>query len=477
VAVVRAEVELGGPLLAAARSLDDCNLAAIMTRDQLGQRGVWLYRHRSAAELEKHLGNMADIRTDVEDEVAAADEWSIELASLPSGASLRSVQDRLIGVARDLVGGFHRRTQPHCTRPMLRPHLALGHRLGRVGPRAAGLAGLWQRSRLAPTLCWDRGAGPSRSRNARTRRGIVNLYHVFQVLGRHRGLVVVGLLVAVAVAIFTYARPSWDGGPKLTTRVASTWGAQTSMFLTESGSPELRAVPSYRPSNPKTGAPATPAGDQQRFSNLAVLYAELAASDEVRRAAEQGGRRPLPGKITVDPVTFQTGEFSYPQVLPMIRISATAPTPAAAAQSVERIRAAFQQYVKVRQGAAGIKPEDRVLVKEVRAQEPPKLIESPSKALPAVMFLALSTLILIAVFGIDNLHRTQLESMRAQDIDPSLDDHIVVEPGIDERVALGADVRHLDVGSAEQGGTAAKRGSSQAYSRRWQQSRRGRTSG
>ena len=301
----------------------------------------------------------------------------------------------------------------------------------------------------------------------------MNLYHVVGVLRRHRGLVATGLFVAFVVAIFTYARPTWDGGPKLTTRVASSWGAQTSLLLTESGSPELRAVPSYRPSNPKTGAPATPAGDQQRFANLAVLYAQLAASDEVRRAAEKGGLRPLPGKITVVPVTFQTGEFSYPQVLPMIRISATAPTPVAAAQSVERIRASFQNYVQVRQAAAGIRPEDRVLVREVRAQEPPKLIDSPSKALPVVVFLALGTLVLIAVFGVDNLHRTQLESMRSRDVDPSLDDRIVAGPGIDERNALGADVRHLDVGPPEQGGTAVKRGSSQADSRRWRQSSRG----
>ena len=155
----------------------------------------------------------------------------------------------------------------------------------------------------------------------------MNLNHVFGVLARHKPLVVVGLAVALLVAVLTYATPSFSGGPGLKTRVASTWGASTALLLTEVGSPELRAVPAYRPSNPKTGAPATPAGDQTRFSNLAVLYAELAASDEVRRAAERGGRAPLPGKITVNPVTFQTGEFSYPQVLPMIRISATAPTP------------------------------------------------------------------------------------------------------------------------------------------------------
>ena len=302
------------------------------------------------------------------------------------------------------------------------------------------------------------GLGRGRVGGERQRRGNVNLYHIFRVLGRHRALVGFGLLTAFVVAVFVYATPSWDGGPKLTTRVASTWGAQTSLLLTETGYPELRAVPAYRPSNPKTGVPATPAGDQQRFANLAVLYAQLAASDQVRRAAERGGC-PLPGKVSVDPVTFQTGEFSYPQVLPMIRISATAPTPAAAAASVERLKAAFQRYVSARQVAAGISLKNRVLINEIRAHDPPKLIESPSKALPAVVFLALLTLVLITIFGIDNLERTQIESVSLHDVGASPHDNVLAGPAGDERAAPQADVHHLDVGPAERGdtGEAARR--------------------
>ena len=142
----------------------------------------------------------------------------------------------------------------------------------------------------------------------------MNLVHVGQVLSRHRGLIIAGIIVSILAALFVYGRPGWDGKPSLTPRTPEEWRASSTLFLTQEGFPAGRAVSS----------PTDPGDDQSRFQSLAVLYAELATSDPVKALAEKGGK--VDGEIVAEPVIYTIGQFATPVVLPMVRISVTADT-------------------------------------------------------------------------------------------------------------------------------------------------------
>jgi hypothetical protein len=240
----------------------------------------------------------------------------------------------------------------------------------------------------------------------------MDLKHVLRVLRGYRKLVVVGLILAVVLTTLSYAKPAFEqGSPTLKPRGSETWLADGILLISERGFPEGRAVPSYRPSNPRKGTPAVAVGDQERLAGLAALYSQYASSDVVRRIALRKGR--LNAEVTTEPVTYTTAQFAYPQVLPLIRVSATAETPRLAKTAVVRIANAFRSYMTRRQDNAGIPEGDRVLIDY--AQKPTKatLISGRSKILPAIVFLSIVTLTVGLALVLDNIKRSTYREQAA----------------------------------------------------------------
>lgn len=215
----------------------------------------------------------------------------------------------------------------------------------------------------------------------------MDIAHVGRVLRAHWKVVSIGLVLCVLGALFVYGRPGWAGGPTMTARTPQVWRASSTLLLTQKGFPAGRA-----------GA------DPSQLSNLAVLYAELAVSDPVRRFAEAGGK--IRGDVTAEPVIYTIGEFSTPVVLPMVKISATAPTASEALRDSGHVANALQRYVTSGQADAKIRPRDRVVIETARSGRlpgsAPVLVSGPSKAVPIVIFALLTGLLLMAVFVYDN---------------------------------------------------------------------------
>jgi hypothetical protein len=235
----------------------------------------------------------------------------------------------------------------------------------------------------------------------------VDLKHVLRVMRGYRTLVGFGLILAVGLALLSYARPSFeDGSPTLEPRGTENWLSEGILLISERGFPEGRAVPAYRPSNPRTGTPAVPVGDQGRLSNLAALYSQYASSDVVRRIALRKGA--LKAEIRTEPVTYTTAQFAYPQVLPLIRVSATAATPQLAKRAVTRIADAFRLYMTERQDRAGIPKGDRVLIDYAKKPNKATLIAGRSMILPAIVFLSVATLAIGLALVLDNIKRSTL---------------------------------------------------------------------
>ena len=233
----------------------------------------------------------------------------------------------------------------------------------------------------------------------------MDLVHVRRVLHAHRGFVLIGLALCVLAALFVYAHPGWNGGrPTMTARTPQVWKASSTLLLTQEGFPAGRAVDDRKGTS----------DDQSRLSNLAVLYSELAVGDRVRGYAEAGGK--IQGDITAEPVIYTIGQFATPVVLPMVRISVTAPTAAKALRGSRQVAEALQRYVTSGQAEAKIRSTDRVVIQTSRSGRlpgsQPYLVSGPSKAVPIVVFALLTGLLLMAVFAYDNYRVHAKESSR-----------------------------------------------------------------
>jgi hypothetical protein len=223
------------------------------------------------------------------------------------------------------------------------------------------------------------------------------------VLGRHRGIVIGGVVVAVMLAILSYYKPVLDGGvPGLVPRKSETWQASETLFLTQPGFPAGRTqLPVVAV---KVGSQETQMSrfaDPGKFTGLAPLYAKLANSDAVKTRAERAG--PLPGKATAIP----TADTSYGAVnpLPMVTIFATAPTPEAARSTAARISRAFQGYVVSSQTEAKIPDDDRVQIQVVNEAGDETLLVPRKKTLPIVVFLAILSATIALAFVRENTKR------------------------------------------------------------------------
>ena len=220
------------------------------------------------------------------------------------------------------------------------------------------------------------------------------------VLGRHRGIVIGGVVAAVLLAILSYYKPVLDGGvPSLVPRKAETWQASETLFLTQPGFPAGRTqlpVVAVKVGNQETQVSRF--ADPGKFTGLAPLYAKLANSDAVKTRAERAG--PLPGKATAIP----TADTSYGAInpLPMVTIFSTAPTRDAALKTAARISNAFQGYLLTSQAQAKIPKDDRVEIQVVNEAGDEQLLVPRKKTLPIVVLLAILSATIALAFVRDN---------------------------------------------------------------------------
>jgi hypothetical protein len=268
----------------------------------------------------------------------------------------------------------------------------------------------------------------------------VNLVYVARIMRDYLRFIVVGVVVSMLAALFVYARPGWDVGPTLTPRTPEVWKASSTLQLTREGFPAGRAVDD--PTNANT--------DPGRLSNLAVLYSELAVGDSVRTLAESRGK--IRGDIAAEPVIFDIGQFSTPVVLPMVRISVTAPTAPEALQGSTQVANALQRYVTSGQAKAKIPPRARVVIQTARSGRlpgsAPLLVSGPSKAVPIVVFALMVGLLLMAVFALDN-YRTNAD----EESERSHQDAVSSDNRRTQRAGSGSGVSR---GEAARGATARR---------------------
>jgi hypothetical protein len=179
------------------------------------------------------------------------------------------------------------------------------------------------------------------------------------VLWRFRAVVAAGLVLGVVLAVLAAYQV-----PSLTPRGSETWSSESSLLITQSGGPEFRTL---------AGAPsgdATPSdggslefADPNRLSALASLYAQLATGDRVRRQLPE---RPKPAQIEAIAL-----EGNASTQLPVIKLTTTAGSGAAARKLNEHTVGALQTVVTSEQAKNDIPAGQRIRIEQINSPATP----------------------------------------------------------------------------------------------------------
>jgi hypothetical protein len=222
-----------------------------------------------------------------------------------------------------------------------------------------------------------------------------------RVLWRFRLVVLPGFLVAVALAVLAYGKVDPAHGFAITPRSTPTYRADGLLLITQPGFPWGNSQQQYLPGDVSKGLPPIPVGDFSRMSGIAMIYSELADSDEVRSLV-----RRRPGKLE-KVVTSPYAPASAPPgtVLPMVALSADAATPTRAAQLVNARIVGFQGYIERRQEDALVPAQRRVVVQVLKHGEADNaiVVAGAKKTLPMVVFLAVMMLVCGLAFILENV--------------------------------------------------------------------------
>lgn len=222
------------------------------------------------------------------------------------------------------------------------------------------------------------------------------------VLWRFRLIVAGGFAFALLLAFLSVVRVSSHG---FSYRHSELWSTTMQLLVTQHGAPEVRLYaqePTQPGQPPSEGAQANrlgiPIADPARFNSLAILYAEFATSDPVRRLALRG--TPIPGRILATPLRDSDSGV----LLPLIDMTALSTSPAKTVELARRSASALDTYVSALQKTNNVPFSDRVVLRTIVEPKAPSVFQPRSKTMAIVVFLA----VMLATFGVAFL----LENLR-----------------------------------------------------------------
>jgi len=240
-----------------------------------------------------------------------------------------------------------------------------------------------------------------------------------RVLWRFKYIVVVGLILAIGLALLSVKKVSFSGGSlSLSPRKAQIWKTDSFLLVTQPNFPWGRTVPQYAPGSPTTGAPATAQGDPARMASLTAIYSNPAVglNDWVQAKIGLSGPHPPQGSVTVAAVPAPP--YSNPAILPILDFSGTGPTPAASAVLARSASSAFAAWLSKEQSSAHTAPGDRVQLRPVTKESPAVLISHSGKTLPVIVFLTIIGATVGLALVLENVRPRPAPALRAETAPP-----------------------------------------------------------
>jgi len=213
------------------------------------------------------------------------------------------------------------------------------------------------------------------------------------VIRRHRAVVIVGVALAVLLAVFSYVRVAgFDGWrPTLSYREDQKWQSETRVLVTSpgfsSGSTLLHA-----------GASAEAIQRaEDRLASLALLYADYVTSDDVTAIVRRQG--PITGKIVAQAAQATGGTAT----LPIVDIVSVAPSARTATDLANRYASALSWYVQSQQLRNSLPPDQRVSLETLNRAAQAQLAAPRSRTLPVIVLLAVLSATIGLAFVLENL--------------------------------------------------------------------------
>jgi hypothetical protein len=206
-------------------------------------------------------------------------------------------------------------------------------------------------------------------------------------------LVVVGVILSIGLALFSYVKVSSNG---ISYRSSETWSNEATLLFTQAGAPE------YRSTLPPGRESATP---PDRIATLVPLYAALVKSDPVAKPLEKRGLLDPAGVSSSIDAEGVVSSLGAPA--PLMTLTATGISPAAATRLTVAATNSFIAFLEARQKNAQIPADERVEAQVVTQPSKPLLAKPRSKTGFVAILLAGLTLTVAAAFIRDNLQRTR----------------------------------------------------------------------
>jgi len=221
----------------------------------------------------------------------------------------------------------------------------------------------------------------------------MNLQHLVRVVSRFKIVVVLGVVLAVALAFLAYFRVTFQGGIHLSNRGHEEWKSSSSVLLTGHGFDWGSTLGGPNSNNDTIEA---------RLPGLAAIYANFFSGDGVQGILRRSG--PVNGLVGAAPAI---GGPTNNTPLPVIQIVAFAYTPRDAIMLANRGANALRMYVGEQQQKYSVALSQRVLLRPLQLAGSPNttfLIKPRSKTPSLVVFIT----VLFATLGLVLL----LENMR-----------------------------------------------------------------
>jgi hypothetical protein len=222
---------------------------------------------------------------------------------------------------------------------------------------------------------------------------------LLRLISRFWYIAIAGLLLAVAATIFSAARldtAHWQLKYRQLLEYQS-----TAVLLVDGNRPSwLYAVPPGSASAETKDATVSTSGiaDPARLGGLTSLYGYFVQSDAVRKLT---GDDPI-NSVSAVTITADVGNGRR-DPLPLLAVTATGASPAAATDLAGRVTHAFQRYVRIRQTKFHVAAGDRVTLQVVNAPSQGTLVapRSYTRAIVAGLLTLIATIGLMLL--IENL--------------------------------------------------------------------------
>jgi hypothetical protein len=221
----------------------------------------------------------------------------------------------------------------------------------------------------------------------------VDLQLFVGVIRRHRAIVIVGVVLAVLLAFFSYVRIAGleDWKPTLQYREDEQWQSQNRVLLT---------LPGFSSGSTLLHSGASAEAIQRaedRLASQTVLFAGLVTGDPVTAIVKRSG--PIHGRVVAQAAQAAGGTAT----LPIVAITAVAPSAAGANDLANRYAEALSEYVESGQSTGDVSLRQRVSLQTLNRADRAELAAPRSRTLPVIVLLAVLSATIGLAFVLENV--------------------------------------------------------------------------